>query len=137
MDVTNDDIAHFLNRFAGIPFEWGKFDCANFFVECVKFLTGEDHSAAIEGKWQSKYQAVKFFTKTQFSTYIEDNILHLKVGLKEVKTGDLCVLLSGQMETVGMIYGEFIVVMSENTKRLAFIPIEKHKRDIIQIVRLA
>lgn len=136
MDVNNESVSDFISRFAGSKFEWGEFDCAVFFSEIVKFITGKDYSYVIKGHWNNKREALKFSTKLQFSDFINKNLPHIAVAREEVKTGDLCVMVSGRMETVGLVFYESVVIVAENLGGIAVLALDNSGLNITKIVRL-
>jgi hypothetical protein len=135
MDVTNAQVTQFLSGLAAKEFKWGEFDCANFFSDCMHFLTGFDYSAIIEGKWSNSRQALKFFSELSFVDFIAVELDTLEVTLNACKSGDLCIFHCGPMHTVGMVYDNTVASVVEHVG-LTYTPLTEIAEDIIKIIRV-
>ena len=135
MAVTNSEVSDFLCQYSGKEFQWGKFDCADFFSDCLMFLVGFDYTPIYKNKWSNKRQAMRFFSQLTFLNFINEELEFTEQNVNSCKTGDLCVFTCGNMHTVGMVYDTRIACVVEGIG-LTYADIFEVTNDIIKIIRV-
>lgn len=77
-----------LKSYDGVPFEWGKTDCAHLAADCIEAVTGADFLGTYRGNYSSRLTAAGRINGRRHKSMLEAVAAEMKrIGAEEVPPG--------------------------------------------------
>ena len=105
----------YLAASAGVPFAFGRHDCALFTADCLLAMTGEDPAAEFRGRYRTLQGGLKRLRAAGFA----DHLALATARLAEVhpafaQAGDLAALPGEGSAALGVVQGHRIYVLRDD-----------------------
>jgi len=109
-------LIRYLRTIATASFRPGELDCALFFANCVREITGDDIAAKYRGKYRSLEKGYAALRKDGFDSHV-DYVASLfeRIPVSMAQRGDGVVLLDADgNEALGIVQGENVYILGMN-----------------------
>lgn len=103
----------YLVKAAGIPFSFGRHDCALFAAESVQAMTGFDLASDWRGRYRTERGGLRVLRAAGYSTHVDLAAAHFpEQPIAMARPGDLAeIAVPGAINALGVLQGSAIYVL--------------------------
>lgn len=126
LDGWDVRLARWATRANGLPFEWGRTDCAMLCFQALEQLTGRDVCSAYAGQWHSRSSALRY--QARHGTNVTRELVKLgcvDVPFGQQQRGDFVIVEDAPFPRAHVCFGEK-VLSSAPRQRVAWLPMNFH-----------